>query len=84
MDDDDLPDEIVSSPTAVDTFDQELKKQLEGSLQNPISKFGYSYTGRAFITQETFWYYSCILMNCVHTASIVETGTCKEDNLRVM
>ncbi|KAI9321723.1 hypothetical protein BX666DRAFT_2023819 [Dichotomocladium elegans] len=61
---------VPSGSPTVDTFDQELNMQLGDSLKKPISQFGYSYTGRAFITQETLWYYSCILMNCVNTVAV--------------
>ncbi|KAI8143142.1 hypothetical protein BJV82DRAFT_611536 [Fennellomyces sp. T-0311] len=59
------------TPTGfVDPLEQELSAQLSGCVQRPQSAFGYSYTGRAFITQETFWYYSCVLMTCVNTVAI--------------
>ncbi|KAI9268822.1 hypothetical protein BDA99DRAFT_546152 [Phascolomyces articulosus] len=71
---DDSSNDDVSSPVTptgfVDPLEQELSAQLSGSVQRPQSEFGYSYTGRAFITQETFWYYSSILMTCVNTIAI--------------
>ncbi|KAI9494450.1 hypothetical protein BDB00DRAFT_818072 [Zychaea mexicana] len=70
-------DDVASpvTPTGfVDPLEQELSAQLSGSVQRPQSAFGYSYTGRAFITQETFWYYSCVLMSCVNTVAIPLKG----------
>ncbi|KAI7855698.1 hypothetical protein BDC45DRAFT_544871 [Circinella umbellata] len=73
-DQDDSSNDDVGSPVTptgfVDPLEQELITQLSGSVQRPESEFGYSYTGRAFITQETFWYYSSILMTCVNTVAI--------------
>lgn len=66
-------EENVPSPTTpttpADTSEQELSAQLAGSAAPPTSEFGYSYTGRAFVTQDTFWFYSCVLMTCVNTVS---------------
>lgn len=50
---------IPDFPNLKDTEVQEL----------PLSSFGHSYTGRAFLTQETFWFYSCMMMTCVNTVS---------------
>ncbi|CEI87900.1 hypothetical protein RMCBS344292_02305 [Rhizopus microsporus] len=62
------------SPTApnpsVDQLEQELNAQLPTTVKEPVSTFGYSYTGKGFITQETFWFYSCMMMNCVNTVAI--------------
>ncbi|KAI8053664.1 uncharacterized protein B0P05DRAFT_561481 [Gilbertella persicaria] len=66
--------ELPASPTVtsspVDILEQELNAQLSSTIREPSSKHGYSYTGRGFITQETFWFYSCILMTCVNTVAI--------------
>lgn len=68
---DSQPSLSPTTPT-VNTFanlDQDLSEHLAGPIQSPASDFGYSYTGRAFVTQETFWFYSCVLMTCVNTVS---------------
>lgn len=66
--------ETPASPTVannpVDTLEQEFNSQLPTAIKEPSSSYGYSYTGRGFITQETFWFYSCVLMNCVNTVAI--------------
>ncbi|KAI8646412.1 hypothetical protein BD408DRAFT_380453 [Parasitella parasitica] len=67
--------ETPTSPTtinnaAVDSSEQEFNNQLPSVIKEPSSSYGYSYTGRGFITQETFWFYSCVLMNCVNTVAI--------------
>ncbi|OBZ89021.1 putative PH domain-containing protein C19A8.02 [Choanephora cucurbitarum] len=66
--------EVPSSPTVanttIDSFEQELNSQLTSALKDPSSNHGYSYTGRGFITQETFWFYSCVLMTCVNTVAV--------------
>ncbi|KAI8987418.1 hypothetical protein BDF20DRAFT_910043 [Mycotypha africana] len=55
----------------IDTLEQELDSQLSATgHQQPTSKYGYTYTGHAFITQSTFWFYSCILMNCINTVAV--------------
>lgn len=53
-----------------ESLDQELNAQLSGPVKGPTSEYGYSYTGRAFITQETFWFYSCVLLTCVTTVAV--------------
>lgn len=66
--------ETPASPTVannpVDSLEQEFSSQLPSAIKEPSSSYGYSYTGRGFITQETFWFYSCVLMNCVNTVAI--------------
>ncbi|KAL9548325.1 hypothetical protein MBANPS3_005731 [Mucor bainieri] len=66
--------ETPASPTVannpVDALEQEFSSQLPAAIKEPASSYGYSYTGRGFITQETFWFYSCVLMNCVNTVAI--------------
>ncbi|KAG0170006.1 SNF1-interacting protein [Apophysomyces sp. BC1015] len=65
--------EIPASPSTtspVDTLEQEFSAHLADSVKAAKSEFGYSYTGRGFITQETFWFYSCVLMTCVNTVAI--------------
>lgn len=70
----DLLLETPASPTVannpVDSLEQEFNSQLPSAIKEPSSSYGYSYTGRGFITQETFWFYSCVLMNCVNTVAI--------------
>jgi hypothetical protein len=56
---------VASNP--VDGLEQEFTAQLPSVVKDPSSNYGYSYTGRGFITQETFWFYSCVLMTCVNT-----------------
>lgn len=68
-------DEKVPSPTtpttSADASEQELRAQLAGPAAPPTSEFGYAYTGRVFVTQDTFWFYSCVLMTCVNTVSFL-------------
>lgn len=68
------PVEMPLSPTSatspVDTLEQEFNVKLASDAKDPSSTYGYSYTGRGFITQETFWFYSCVLMTCVNTVAI--------------
>ncbi|KAI7873220.1 uncharacterized protein EV154DRAFT_528530 [Mucor mucedo] len=71
----DLKDpEMPASPTVantpIDNLEQEFNSQLPSAVEGPSSTYGYSYTGRGFITQETFWFYSCVLMTCVNTVAI--------------
>ncbi|CEP12823.1 hypothetical protein [Parasitella parasitica] len=60
----------ITNNTVVDSSEQEFNSQLPSAIKEPSSSYGYSYTGRGFITQETFWFYSCVLMNCVNTVAI--------------
>lgn len=66
--------EIPTSPTVANTpmesLESELSAQLPSTVKDPSSNYGYAYTGRGFITQETFWFYSCVLMTCVNTVAI--------------
>jgi hypothetical protein len=61
--------EVPSSPILVGTesLDPEFNSQLSAVVKDPSSHFGYAYTGRGYITQETFWFYSCVMMTCVNT-----------------
>lgn len=47
-----------------------MKSKLSLEVRDPASIYGYAYTGHGFVTQETFWFYSCILMHCVNTIAI--------------
>ncbi|GAA5803830.1 hypothetical protein EDC94DRAFT_536683 [Helicostylum pulchrum] len=66
--------EVPPSPTVAsnqtDNLEHEFVSQLTSTVKDPSSNYGYSYTGRGFITQETFWFYSCVLMTCVNTVAI--------------
>lgn len=67
--------EIESSKSALNSnsaelYEKELVNQLSHSGLKPLSDFGYSYAGRGFITQETFWFYSSVLMSCINTVAI--------------
>lgn len=55
---------------SADLYESELVNQLCQTGLTPTSDFGYSYTGRAFITQDTFWFYSSVLMSCINTVSL--------------
>lgn len=70
--------ETPSSPTVssnqTDALETEFVAQLPTTVKDPSSNYGYSYTGRGFITQETFWFYSCVLMTCVNTVYIFKIG----------
>lgn len=66
--------EIESSKSALNSnsaelYERELVNQLSHSGLKPLSDFGYAYAGRVFITQETFWFYSSVLMSCINTVS---------------
>ncbi|KAL0094082.1 hypothetical protein F4703DRAFT_1924803 [Phycomyces blakesleeanus] len=62
--------ECPISPLPMDSLEQEFNTHLTDSVKKPTSDFGFAYTGRAFITQETFWFYSCVLMTCVNTVAV--------------
>lgn len=63
--------DLPSSPTVithtVDQLEQELSSQIPTNIKEPTSTFGYVYTGKGYITQETFWFHSCIMLNCINT-----------------
>lgn len=69
-DDLDWPTSPIGSGSLLEQMEQELQHQLIQNVQPPTSDFGYSYTGRAFVTQETFWLYSCVMMTCVNTVAV--------------
>ncbi|ORX45898.1 hypothetical protein DM01DRAFT_1311533, partial [Hesseltinella vesiculosa] len=69
-DDMDWPTTPVGSGSPLEQLEQELQSELSQNVRPPTSQFGYSYTGRAFVTQETFWLYSCVVMSCVHTVAV--------------
>lgn len=56
-----------SAWTSADVFENQLIDQLVKVGVDPPSIYGYAYTGRGFVTQDTFWFYSCILMTCINT-----------------
>ncbi|KAI9027345.1 hypothetical protein CLU79DRAFT_833263 [Phycomyces nitens] len=62
--------ESPPSPSPIEPLEQEFNAHLTDSVKKPNSDFGFAYTGRAFITQETFWFYSCVLMTCVNTVAV--------------
>ncbi|KAI8332635.1 hypothetical protein BC941DRAFT_474061 [Chlamydoabsidia padenii] len=64
------PTSPIGSGSPLEQMEQELQHQLTQNVKPPTSEFGYSYTGRAFVTQETFWLYSCVMMTCVHTVAV--------------
>ncbi|CEP07785.1 hypothetical protein [Parasitella parasitica] len=59
----------LNSPDT-DTYEKELVQQLAQTGLQPPSDFGYAYTGRGFITQTTFWFYSCVLMTCINSVAV--------------
>ncbi|KAL9545535.1 hypothetical protein MBANPS3_007111 [Mucor bainieri] len=59
----------TSSPSA-DMYEKELEHRLTQTGLKPPSDFGYAYTGRGFITQTTFWFYSCVLMTCINSVAV--------------
>ncbi|KAG1381717.1 hypothetical protein G6F61_002916 [Rhizopus arrhizus] len=66
--------DLPSSPTVithtVDQLEQELSSQIPANIKEPTSTFGYVYTGKGYITQETFWFHSCIMLNCINTVAV--------------
>lgn len=66
--------EIASAKSSLnwpgaDAYENQLVNQLSNAVLDSPSAFGYAYTGRGFITQDTLWFYSCILMSCINTVS---------------
>lgn len=59
----------LHSPDA-ELYEVELVNQLKQTGLNPPTQHGYAYSGRGFITQDTFWFYSCVLMTCINTVAI--------------
>jgi hypothetical protein len=55
---------------SADLYESELVNQLSQNGLTPPSDFGYSYTGHGFVTQDTFWFYSSVLMSCINTVAI--------------
>ncbi|SAL98337.1 hypothetical protein [Absidia glauca] len=66
----DWPTSPIGSGSPLEQMEQDLLHQLTQNVKPPTSDFGYSYTGRAFVTQETFWLYSCVMMTCVNTVAV--------------
>ncbi|KAI7900458.1 uncharacterized protein BX663DRAFT_517696 [Cokeromyces recurvatus] len=60
----------ISANSPVDTLEQDFNSQLPSSVKEPLSNYGYAYTGCGYITQEAFWFYSCVMMNCVNTVAV--------------
>ncbi|KAI8641777.1 hypothetical protein BD408DRAFT_433004 [Parasitella parasitica] len=60
----------LNSPGGTDTYERDLAHQLAQTGLRPPSDFGYAYTGRGFITQTTFWFYSCVLMTCINSVAV--------------
>lgn len=54
----------------VDVYEKQLLHQLTQTGLKPPSDFGYAYAGRGFITQTTFWFYSCVLMTCINSIAV--------------
>lgn len=50
--------------------ENEVFQQWSQTGIKPPSSFGHAYTGRGFITQDTFWFYSCVLLTCINTVSM--------------
>ncbi|KAL7317917.1 SNF1-interacting protein [Mucor circinelloides] len=63
--------EVETAKSAgADIYDKELAHQLTQTGLKPPSDFGYAYTGRGFITQTTFWFYSCVLITCINSVAV--------------
>ncbi|KAI9486207.1 MAG: hypothetical protein EXX96DRAFT_475404 [Benjaminiella poitrasii] len=63
---------VKSDEMVLDVFVGCIRKKAQRNdvnVQAP-SAYGYAYTGYGFITQYTFWFYSCILMTCINSAAI--------------
>lgn len=63
-----LSKSTLQTPEA-ELYENELVDQLKQTGLTPPTQYGYGYSGRGFITQETFWFYSCVLMTCINTVS---------------
>jgi len=64
-------EEVEAAKSAgADIYDKELAHQLTQTGLKPPSDFGYAYTGRGFITQTTFWFYSCVLITCINSVAV--------------
>ncbi|KAL0140742.1 hypothetical protein V8B55DRAFT_1510080 [Mucor lusitanicus] len=55
---------------SADIYEKELEHHLTKTGLKPPSDFGYAYSGRGFITQTTFWFYSCVLMTCINSVAV--------------
>ncbi|KAG0174817.1 SNF1-interacting protein [Apophysomyces sp. BC1021] len=60
---------VTPSEIVLDAFIGSLRKKAQDEDKSVV-KHGYSYTGRAFVTQSTFWFYSCIMITCINTVAI--------------
>ncbi|GAN01488.1 transcription factor [Mucor ambiguus] len=60
----------TTSLLGADMYDKELEHHLAQTGLKPPSDFGYAYTGRGFITQTTFWFYSCVLLTCINSVAV--------------
>ncbi|RCH98955.1 SNF1-interacting protein [Rhizopus stolonifer] len=58
----------IQNPT--DSLDPEFDAQWTSSPKEPSSPLGFSYTGKGYITQCNFWFYSCVALNCVNTVAV--------------
>ncbi|KAI7897495.1 uncharacterized protein BX663DRAFT_481716 [Cokeromyces recurvatus] len=63
------PNEMV-----LDVFIGCLKKRPQSvddntDIESP-SKYGYAYVGYGFITEDAFWFYSCILTTCINSVVV--------------
>lgn len=59
----------LNSPCA-DMYEKEFVHQLKQTDTTPPSNYGYAYTGRCYITQDTFWFYSCVMTTCTHSVVV--------------
>lgn len=69
-----------SKPSLDSQISEDGGNEAKENEIKPPSKFGFAYTGRGFITQDTFWFYSCVLMSCINSVIIVYQLTTKAYN----
>ncbi|KAI9025139.1 hypothetical protein CLU79DRAFT_833800 [Phycomyces nitens] len=62
--------DFKSSTSPTSPVMDSLLSQITTAYQSSSAELGFAYTGRAFITQDTFWFYSTMLMTCIHTVAV--------------
>ncbi|KAF7724746.1 SNF1-interacting protein [Apophysomyces ossiformis] len=60
---------VIPSEVVLDAFSGSLRKRAEDE-EKPVFSLGYGYPGQVFVTQHTFWFYSCVLISCINSVAI--------------